>query len=122
MSKIEWRPDGGTHIVVRKPPFLRRKVELNGQRVQGKWRSKRFHFALADGRAAQVELKANTLSRETRLSIDGKVIPDVRCVPQDLRCPACQGEIQLLDEYCAKCGHALGTPDRFIHSRSVRGA
>ena len=122
MSKIEWRIDKGTHIVVRNPPFLRRKVELNGQRVDGKWHSKRFPFALPDGRSAEIELKADTLSRTTELWIDGKAIPDTRCVPQDLRCPACNSEIQLLDEYCTQCGHALGTPDRFLHQRSVQGA
>lgn len=122
MSKIEWRVDDSTRIAVRNPPFARRKVELNGQPVPGKWRSKRFPFTLADGRAAELELKASTLSRQTLLWLDGKLIPDVRCVPQDLRCPSCQAEIQLLDEYCAKCGHALGTPDRFLHNRSVKGA
>jgi hypothetical protein len=108
--------------MVRKLPFARRKVELNGQRVQGKWRSKRFQFALPDGRAAEIELKASTMSRQTLLWLDGKLIPDLRCVPSDLRCPSCQAEIQLLDEYCAKCGYALGTPDRFLYNRSVQGA
>ena len=43
-------------------------------------------------------------------------------MPKDLRCPACKAEIQLLDEFCAKCGHALGTPARFMHRHSVQGA
>lgn len=122
MSKIEWRVDSGTHIVLRNPPFLKRKIELNGDRVDGKWSSNRFDFVLPDGRSAEIQLKADTLSRTTELSIDGKLIPDTRYVPKDLRCPACKAEIQLLDEYCAKCGHALGTPARFLHRHSVQGA
>lgn len=122
MSKIEWRVDAGTQIVLRSPPLLKRKVELNGQRVDGEWRSKRFAFTLPDGRSADITLKADTLSRTTELSLDGKLIPDIRYVPKDLRCPACRAEIQLLDEYCAKCGHALGTPARFLHRHSVQGA
>ena len=122
MSKIEWRVDSGTQIVLRNPPFLKRKIELNGQRVHGEWRSKRFDFTLPDGRAAEITLKADALSRTTELSLDGKLIPDIRYVPKDLRCPACKAEIQLLDEFCAKCGHALGTPARFLHRHSVQGA
>jgi hypothetical protein len=122
MSKIEWRVDAGTQIVLRSPPLLKRKVELNGQRVDGEWHSKRFAFSLADGRSADLTLKSDTISRTTELSIDGKLIPDVRYVPKDLRCPSCKAEIQLLDEYCAKCGHALGTPARFLHRHSVQGA
>jgi hypothetical protein len=122
MSKIEWRVDSGTHIVLRNPPLLKRKIELNGQRVDGEWDSKRFAFTLPGGRSAEITLKADTLSRTTELSLDGKLIPDVRYVPKDLRCPACKAEIQLLDEFCAKCGHALGTPARFLHRHSVQGA
>ena len=122
MSKIEWQVDAGTRIVLRNPPLLKRKVELNGQRVEGEWNSKRFAFPLPDGRSAEITLKADALSRTTELSLDGKLIPDVRYVPKDLRCPACKGEIQLLDEYCAKCGHNLGTPARFLHRQSVQGA
>jgi len=122
MSKIEWRVDSGTHIVLRNPPLLKRKVELNGQRVDGEWRSKSFAFALPDGRSAEITLKADTISRTTELALDGKFIPDSRYVPKDLRCPACKAEIQLLDEYCAKCGHSLGTPARFLHRHSVQGA
>ena len=122
MSKIEWRVDAGTHIVLRNPPFLKRKVELNGQPVVGEWHAKRFAFALADGRSADITLKADTISRTTELSIEGKLVPDIRYVPKDLRCPACKSEIQLLDEFCAKCGHALGTPARFLHRHSVQGA
>jgi hypothetical protein len=122
MSKIEWRVDAGTQIVLRNPPLLKRKVEFNGQRMRGEWQSKRFAFVLPDGRFAEITLKADTLSRTTELSIDGKLIPDIRYVPKDLRCPACKAEIQLLDEYCAKCGHALGTPARFLHRHSVQGA
>jgi hypothetical protein len=122
MSKIEWRVDAGTQIVMRSLPLLRRKVELNGQRVDGEWRSKRFAFTLPDGRSADITLKADTLSRTTELSLDGKLIPDIRYVPKDLRCPACKTEVQLLDEYCAKCGHSLGTPARFMHRHSVQGA
>jgi hypothetical protein len=122
MSRIEWRIDAGSHVVLRNPPFLGRKVELNGQRIDGKWKSKRFAFNLADGRPAQLELKADAFSRTTQLSVNGKVIPDTRCVPQELRCPACNAEIQLLDEYCSGCGHALGSPDRFLSHRSVQSA
>jgi hypothetical protein len=122
MSKIEWRVDSGTQIVLRNPPFLRRKVEVNGERVDGEWRSKRFAFTLPDGRSAEITLKADTLSRTTEFSLDGKLIPDLRYVPKDLRCPACKAEVQLLDEYCAKCGHSLGTPARFLHRHSVQGA
>jgi hypothetical protein len=122
MSTIEWRVDANTHIALRNPPFLRRKIELNGQPVEGEWMAKRFAFALADGRAADITLKADTLSRTTELSIEGKLIPDIRYVPKDLRCPACGAEIQLLDEFCAKCGHALGTPARFLHRHSVKSA
>jgi hypothetical protein len=122
MSKIEWRVDAGSQIVLRNPPLLRRKVEVNGQPVAGEWRSKRFAFSLADGRPAEITLKADALSRTTELSVDGKLIPDIRYVPKDLRCPACKAEIQLLDEYCARCGHALGTPARFLHRHSVQGA
>ena len=122
MSKIEWRVDAGTQIVLRNPPLLKRKVELNGQRVDGEWRSKSFAFTLPDGRSADITLKADTLSRTTELSLDGKLIPDIRYVPKDLRCPACKAGIQLLDEYCAKCGHSLGTPARFLHRQSVQGA
>lgn len=122
MSKIEWRVDDGTHIVLRSPPFLSRKVELNGRRVDGKWPSKRFPFTLDDGRPAELHLKADLLSRQTELSINGKTIPDTRYVPADLRCPACNAEIQLLDEFCTKCGHALGKPERFLDRRSVQGA
>ncbi len=122
MSKIEWRVDAGTHIVLRSPPLLRRKIELNGQRVDGEWQSKRFPFTLPDGRSAEITLKADALSRTTELSLDGKLIPDIRYVPKDLRCPACKAEVQLLDEYCAQCGHALGTPARFLHRHSVQGA
>jgi hypothetical protein len=43
-------------------------------------------------------------------------------VPRDLRCPGCKAGIQLLDEYCTSCGHALGTPDRFLNRRSVQSA
>jgi len=122
MSSIEWRVDAGTHITLRKPPFLRRKVELNGQRVDGKWKSKRFALTLQDGRSAEIALKADAFSRTTELSVNGKVIPDTRYVPQDLHCPTCNAEIQLLDEYCSKCGHALGSPDRFLSHRSVQSA
>jgi hypothetical protein len=122
MSKIEWQVDANTHIVLRNPLFLRRKVELNGERVAGDWESKRFAFTLPDGRAADITLKADTISRTTELSLEGKLIPDMRYVPKDLRCPACKTEIQLLDEFCAKCGHALGTPARFMHRHSVQGA
>ena len=122
MSKIEWRVDAGTQIVLRNPPLLRRKVELNGQRVDGEWRSKCFAFTLPDSRSVEITLKADTLSRTTELSLDGKLIPDIRYVPKDLRCPACKAEVQLLDEYCAKCGHSLGTPARFLHRHSVQGA
>ena len=122
MSKIEWRVDAGTHVVLRNPPFLKRKVELNGERVDGEWRSKSFGFNLPDGRSVEITLKADTISRTTELSLDGKLIPDIRYVPKDLRCPACKAEIQLLDEFCAKCGHALGTPARFMHRHSVQGA
>lgn len=122
MSKIEWRVDNGTHIVLRKPPLLRRKIELNGQPVDGQWRSKSFAFTLADGRPADIELKADLLSRHTELRVGGRLIPDTRYVPEDLRCPNCNAEIQLIDEFCAKCGHALGAPDRFIYQRSVTGA
>jgi hypothetical protein len=122
MSKIEWRVDKGTRIVVRNPPFSRRKVELNGQPVEGEWNSKRFDFTLADGRSADIVLTTDGLSRQTDLRVDGKLIPDTRFVPDDLRCPACKTEIQLLDEFCAKCGHELGTPARFIGQRSVQGA
>jgi hypothetical protein len=122
MSKIEWRVDADTQIVLRNPPLLKRKVELNGQPVDGEWHSRRFAFTLPDGRSAEITLKADALSRTTELSIDGKLLPDIRYVPKDLRCPACKAEIQLLDEYCAKCGHALGTPARFLHRHSVQGA
>jgi len=122
MSTVEWRVDKDTHIVFRKRIFSRRKVELNGQPVEGEWRSKRFAFNLADGRPAEIELTASTLSRDIDLKVDGKLIPDVRYVPKDLRCPACKAEIQLLDEFCAKCGQDLGTPARFIGQRSVQGA
>ena len=122
MSKIEWRVDAGTQIVLRSPPLMRRKVEVNGQRVDGEWRSKRFAFTLPDGRSADITLKSDSLSRTTEFSLEGKLIPDTRYVPKDLRCPACKAEIQLLDEYCAKCGHSLGTPARFLHRQSVQGA
>jgi hypothetical protein len=122
MGKIEWRVDHGTHIVLRKPPLMRRKIELNGQPVQGEWVSKRFAFTLADGRPAEIELRADTLSRYTELRVGGRLIPDTRYVPADLRCPACKAEIQLTDEFCSKCGHNLGAPDRFIYQRSVTGA
>ncbi len=122
MSKIEWRVDKSTHIVYRKRPFSKGKVELNGQPVEGEWNSKRFDFTLADGRPADIVLTADAFSRETDLRVGGKLIPDVRFVPEDLRCPACNAEIQLLDEFCAKCGHELGTPARFIGQRSVQGA
>jgi hypothetical protein len=122
MSKIEWRVDDGTHIVLRKPPLLRRRIELNAQPVDGEWRSKCFAFTLADGRPAEMELKADLLSRHTELRVGGRLIPDSRYVPDDLRCPNCNAQIQLVDEFCAKCGHALGVPDRFIYQRSVTGA
>ena len=122
MNNIEWRVDKDTHIALRRRPFSKRKVELNGQPVEGEWNSKRFNFALADGRSAEIHLRSDALSRETELSVGGTLIPDSRFVPEDLRCPACNDEIQLLDEYCAKCGHALGTPARFLNLGSVKGA
>lgn len=122
MSRIEWRVDAGTQVVLRKPLFLGRKVELNGERVDGRWESKEFRFSLPDGRAAQLTLKADTMSRTTELLIDGKLIPDVRYVPKDLRCPACNSGLQLLDEYCPSCGHAVGTPARFLVRHAVQGA
>jgi hypothetical protein len=122
MSKIEWRVDQGAHVVLRKAPFSKRKVELNGQPVAGGWSAKRFAFNLADGRPAEIYLRSDALSRETELTVDGKLIPDVRYVPKELHCPACKAEIQLLDEFCSKCGHSLGTPARFIGQRSVQGA
>jgi hypothetical protein len=122
MSKLEWRVDGGTHIAVRNPMFSRRKVELNGQPVDGEWVSKRFDFKLTDGRAADIELKSDGISRQTELRVAGKLIPDTRVVPKDLRCPACKAEIQLLDEFCSKCGHELGSPDRFLYHGSVQSA
>ena len=122
MSKLEWRVDAATQIVLRSSLLSKREVELNGQRVDGEWRSKRFAFSLPDGRTAEIALQSETLSRTTELSIDGKLIPDMRYVPKDLSCPACKAEIQLLDEYCAKCGHSLGTPARFLHKHSVQGA
>jgi hypothetical protein len=122
MSTIEWRVDTGTQIQLRKVPLLKRTVTLNGQPVDGEWRSKRFAFTLPDGRSADITLKADTLSRTTELSIDGKLIPDVRYVPKDLLCPSCQAGIQLLDEFCARCGHSLGTPARFLHRQSVQSA
>ena len=122
MSKIEWRVDHGTHIVLSKPIFMRRKVELNGQPVQGEWRSKRFDFSLPDGRAAEIALRADALARHVELRVGGRLMPDTRYVPADLRCPACNAEIQLIDEFCSKCGHALGAPDRFLSSRSVQSA
>lgn len=122
MNNIEWRVDKDTHIALRRRLFSKRKVELNGQPVEGEWDSKRFNFALADGRSAEIYLRSDALSRETELSVGGTLIPDSRFVPDDLRCPACNGEIQLLDEYCAKCGHALGTPARFLNLGSVKGA
>jgi hypothetical protein len=122
MSKIEWRVDAGTHIELRNFPLLKRTVTLNGQPVAGEWRSKRFAFTLPDGRSADITLKADTLSRTTELSLDGKLIPDVRYVPKDLRCPSCKAEIHLLDEFCASCGHSLGTPARFLHRHSVQSA
>lgn len=122
MSRIEWRVDAGTQVVVRHPPFGRRRVEYNGQPVPGTWRSKRFEFTLPDGRQVAIVLKADSLSRQTELLLDGKYIPDTRRVPKELRCPACQSEIQLLDEYCSQCGHALGSPSRFMHLHSVQGA
>jgi hypothetical protein len=120
--KIEWRVDAGTHVVLRSTPLMKRKVELNGQLVDGEWTSKRFAFTLPDGRSAEITLKSDTISRTTELSIDGKLIPDLRYVPKDLHCPSCKAEIQLLDEYCARCGHALGTPARFLHRHSVQSA
>jgi len=122
MSKIEWRVDNGTRVVVRNSPFSKRTIELNGQPVEGEWRSKTFPFTLTDGRSAEVRLKADAMSRQTELAIDGKLIPDTRYVPEDLRCPACKAEIQLLDEYCGKCGNALGAPERFLYNRTVAGA
>ena len=122
MSKIEWRIDAGTQIVLRSPLFMKRKVEVNGQPVDGERQSKRFAFTLPDGRAADITLKADTISRTTELSLEGKLIPDSRYVPKELNCPACKAEIQLLDEFCAKCGHSLGTPARFLHKHSVQGA
>jgi hypothetical protein len=122
MGTIEWRPDGDTHVVLRNPPLFEPKIEVNGQLMVGDWHSKRFAFTLPDGRPAEIVLKADTLSRTTELSIDRKLIPDVRYVPKELRCPACKAEIQLLDEFCASCGHALGTPARFLHKHSVQGA
>lgn len=122
MSKLEWRVDADTHVVLRNRPFVRPKVELNGQRVEGKWSSKTFPFTLADGRSALLELKADALSRRTELTIDGKLVPDTRYVPAELRCPACNAEIELLDEFCGKCGHALGSPDRYISHQSVKSA
>jgi hypothetical protein len=122
MSRIEWRVDKGTHIVLSKSLFSSRQVELNGQPVDGEWSSKRFAFTLADGRPAEIVLRADALSRETDLTVDGRLIPDTRYVPKDLRCPGCNAEIQLLDEFCAKCGRDLGTPARFIGQRSVQGA
>jgi hypothetical protein len=122
MSMIEWRPDKGTHVVLRSPLFAKRRVEVNGQRVEGTWESKHFDFSLPDGRAASIHLKADTMSRQTELLVDRTLIPDTRVVPKDLRCPACKAEIELLDEYCTKCGHALGSPSRFVRLQSVQGA
>src|SRR5215510_12833733 len=101
MSKIEWRVDRGTHIVLSKPPLWKRKIELNGQRVDGEWRSKRFDFTLPDGRSAEIHLKSDLISRQTELSIDGKLIPDMRYVPKDLHCYECNAEVQLIDEFCS---------------------
>lgn len=122
MSRIEWRVDSGTQIVLRNSLFSRRKIELNGQPVEGEWRSKAFPFTLPDGRNAEIRLKADSFSRMTELSINGKVIPDKRYLPEELRCPACKAEIQLLDEYCASCGNHLGAPDRYLYNRQVEGA
>jgi hypothetical protein len=122
MSRIEWRVDSGTHIVLRNSLLSRRKIELNGQPVDSEWRSKAFSFNLADGRPAEIRLKADSFSRTTELAVEGKIIPDTRYVPENLHCPACKADIQLLDEFCAKCGNSLGAPDRFLYNRSVEGA
>ena len=122
MSTIEWRVDPGTRIVLQNPLFSRRTVAVNGRQLDVEWRNKRFDFALDDGRPASITLRAETMSREHELLVGGKLIPDARHVPADLRCPACQSQIQLLDEYCPRCGHALGTPSRFMHLHSVQGA
>lgn len=122
MSTIEWRIDSGTHVALRGQLFRKGKVELNGETVNGEWSSKRFDFALPDGRPASITLKADTVSRTTELSLDGKFIPDLRYVPKVIRCPACKAEVQLLDEFCGKCGHSLGSPARFLHRQHVQGA
>lgn len=122
MSTFEWRVDPVTHIVMQDPPFSQGKVALNGRQLDVEWRNNRFDFSLDDGRPASITLRAETMSRENELVVDGKLIPDTRHVPGDLRCPACQSQIQLLDEYCPKCGNALGSPSRFMHLHSVQGA
>lgn len=122
MSTHEWRPDPSTLIVLRDPLFSSRQVELNDNAVEGEWQSKKFGFALPDGRSANIALKAKATSGATELSIDGKIIPEARFVPGDLRCPSCNASIELLDQYCGKCGHALGPPTRFMHTHRVRSA
>ncbi len=122
MSTIEWRVDPDTHIVMRNPLFSRATLAVNGRALDVEWRRNRFDFALDDGRAASITLRSDTMSREDELVVGDKLIPDTRHVPADLRCPSCQSPIQLLDEYCPRCGHALGTPSRFMHQHSVQGA
>ncbi len=107
MSRTEWRVDENTHVVLRGARFGSGDVELNGQRVDGQWQSKRFDFALPDGRAAAIDLQSETSPGQPELTIDRWVVPDVRHMSEDLRCSACKADVQPLDEYCSRCGHSL---------------
>ncbi len=122
MRIVEWRLDDRTRIAVRNPRFGRRRVEINHKAVTGKWKRRRFPLVLDDGRTGHLEIAHGVVSATCDLVIEGKAIPNVKLVPADLQCPACHVQIQLLDEFCAKCGQALGTPDRFLKQGKVQDA
>jgi hypothetical protein len=122
MSRIEWQVDANTHVVLRGSRFARREVELNGQRVNGQWQSKRFDFALPDGRAAAIHLESDTSPDKPELTVDRWVVPDLRYLPEDLRCPQCKADVQLPDEYCSRCGNSLRSRGGVAADRAPNGA
>jgi hypothetical protein len=122
MSRTEWRVDADTHVVLRSSRFARREVELNGQRVNGQWHARRFDFALPDGRAAAIHLDSDTVPGQPELTVDRWVVPDMRSLPEDLRCPACKADVQLGDDYCGRCGHPLKSHGGGAGDRAPNGA
>jgi len=122
--KTKWEIDESTAVDLKIGGFAKTELILNNKEIPNHLTARRKSeatFELPGGRHAKLTIEPQFgTSPLTKLYVDGQLM--VPTPKNPITCGSCGSIAKPNDRFCGKCGHAMPSPESYVHEKYVNDA